>query len=178
MELFEREAAVLRALSHPLIPAWVDDFVLGDPDRPQGFALVMQLQPGPTLRQVMLGAGMSRAALLALLADVLEVLAFIHGRAPPLIHRDVNPKNIIVRPDGRAALVDFGSVQAALRAADGAGGQTAAGTFGYAPMEQFLGQATPTQRSVWPGHDRRWRCAAGASPRICRSMGSPSTWRR
>ena len=71
------------------------------------------------------------------------MLAFIHRRAPPLIHRDVNPKNIIVRPDGRAALVDFGSVQAALRSAGQAGTMTAAGTFGYAPMEQFLGQASP-----------------------------------
>jgi serine/threonine protein kinase len=142
LELFEREAAVLRALSHPGIPAWIDDFPLGDPAVPAGFALVMELVPGPTLRQVIRAAGLDRDQMLTWLGDLLEVLAYIHGRAPPLIHRDVNPKNIVLRPDGPAALVDFGSVQAALRSSDG-GAPTSTGTFGYAPLEQFMGQACP-----------------------------------
>jgi len=142
VELFEREAAALHALAHPSIPAWVDDFVLGGAEAPRGFVLVMELVPGRTLREIMRAAGMQRAALLDVAGDVLEVLDHIHQRTPPLIHRDVNPKNIVVRPDGRAVLVDFGSVQAALRG-PAQNGQTAAGTFGYAPMEQFLGQATP-----------------------------------
>jgi hypothetical protein len=142
VELFEREAAALHALVHPGIPAWVDDFVLGGIEAPRGFVLVMQLVPGRTLRQIVAAGGLSRAALLDVAGDVLEVLDHIHQRTPPLIHRDVNPKNILVRPDGRAMLVDFGSVQAALGGQDQAG-HTAAGTFGYAPMEQFLGQATP-----------------------------------
>ncbi len=142
LELFEREAAVLRALSHPGIPAWIDDVMLGDPAAPAGFALVMELVPGPTLRQAIRGGGLGRDQMRAWLRDLLSVLAFIHGRAPPLIHRDVNPKNIVLRPDGPAALVDFGSVQAALRNPD-EGAPTSTGTFGYAPMEQFMGQASP-----------------------------------
>jgi hypothetical protein len=144
VELFEREAAVLRGLSHPGIPAFIDDINLGapnQPDQPIGFGLVMEMVPGVTLRQAMQPPGLSRAQMYAWLADVLEVLTFIHGRSPPLIHRDVNPKNIILRPDGRAVLVDFGTVQAALRTA-GDLATTSAGTFGYAPPEQFLGQAT------------------------------------
>ena len=142
LELFEREAAVLRALSHPSIPAWIDDFRLGDPDVPAGFALVMELVPGPTLRAAMRSGGLGRDEMLAWLADLLEVLGYIHGRAPPLIHRDVNPKNIVLRPGGPAALVDLGSVQAALRSPDG-GAPTSTGTFGYTPLEQFMGQACP-----------------------------------
>ncbi len=144
-ELFEREAAVLRALRHPNVPAWIDDIVFGqegDVGAAAGFALVMELIPGRTLREATRNGGLSAAEMTGWLRNVLEVLAFIHGRSPPLIHRDVNPKNIILRPDGSAALVDFGSVQAALRSADTVA-STSAGTFGYAPLEQFIGHATP-----------------------------------
>jgi hypothetical protein len=144
-ELFEREAAVLRALQHPNVPAWIDDVAFGQDgsaDSASAFALVMELIPGRNLREVTRAGGLSPAEMFRWLRDVLEVLAFIHGRSPPLIHRDVNPKNIILRPDGSAALVDFGCVQAALRSADTVS-STSAGTFGYAPLEQFIGQATP-----------------------------------
>jgi hypothetical protein len=142
VELFEREAAALRALAHPGVPRWIDDLPMGDPAAPHGFALVMEQIPGPTLRERMRTGGLSPGEMLAWLGDILAVLDFIHRRAPPLVHRDVNPKNIILRPGGPAALVDFGSVQAALRAPGGIA-VTSAGTFGYAPMEQFLGQASP-----------------------------------
>jgi hypothetical protein len=143
VELFEREAAALRALAHPGIPRWIDDLPLADDSTGlSGFALVMELVPGPTLREAMRAGGLSADQSLAWLGDILAVLDHIHRRAPPLVHRDVNPKNIVLRPGGPAALVDFGSVQAALRSAEGIA-TTSAGTFGYAPMEQFLGQASP-----------------------------------
>jgi hypothetical protein len=140
LELFEREAAVLGGLSHPRIPAFYDHFPLGPRAAPEGFALVMSLVEGQDLRRLARAGGLGAAAMLDMLDDVLDVLAYIHGRAPPLIHRDVNPKNIVFGPDGRSSLVDFGSVQAALRS--GAGEQTSAGTFGYAPLEQFMGRAS------------------------------------
>lgn len=142
-ELFERETSVLRALSHPGIPAWIDDFPIGEADAPSGFALVMELIPGPTLRDIARAAGLAAEANLAWFSDILAVLAYLHERSPPVIHRDVTPKNVIVRPEGPAALVDFGAVQAAWRAANTIS-STAAGTFGYAPFEQFLGRATPS----------------------------------
>jgi serine/threonine protein kinase len=143
-ELFERETAVLKALAHAGVPRWVDDAPLGDRSAPRGFALVMELVPGRTLLEIAsAGGGLAPGQMLDWFADILEVLAFIHGRSPPVIHRDVNPKNIILRPDGRAVLVDFGCVQAALRAAD-APSSTAAGTFGFAPPEQFVGRAEPS----------------------------------
>jgi hypothetical protein len=47
-----------------------------------------------------------------------------------------------VRPDGQPALVDFGSVRRVFLAPD-EGGSTVAGTYGYMPYEQYMGQATP-----------------------------------
>ncbi|HEY0709895.1 MAG TPA: hypothetical protein VGG33_23985, partial [Polyangia bacterium] len=53
VELFEREAAVLRGLSHPGIPAFIDDVSVGDTGSPTGFGLVMEWIPGRTLRAAM-----------------------------------------------------------------------------------------------------------------------------
>jgi hypothetical protein len=142
-ELFEREVAVLRVLSHPGVPAWLDDFLLGEPDRPQALVLVQELIPGRSLRELMgRGGGLSPELMRSWFEQILAVLEYLHGRSPPVIHRDVTPKNIIVGPDGRAALVDFGSVQAALQSGHSVA-STAAGTFGYAPLEQFVGRAGP-----------------------------------
>jgi hypothetical protein len=139
-ELFEREAAVLHDLAHPGIPAWLDHFPAGGDGT---LVLVQELISGRSLDEIMrAGGGLGPPQMRAWFEDILAVLDYLHGRAPPVIHRDVTPRNIMVRTDGRAALVDFGSVQAALREADGVS-STAAGTFGYAPLEQFVGRAAP-----------------------------------
>jgi hypothetical protein len=143
LELFEREAKVLRGLSHPGIPRFIDHFALGDAQAPAGFVLVQEFVPGSNLREIMRqGPTLGQLEMLAWFQEILEILAYLHGLSPPVVHRDVTPKNIIVRPDGRAVLVDFGSVQAVLRTGQSVS-STAAGTFGYAPMEQFVGRAVP-----------------------------------
>lgn len=143
LDLFEREGRVLRQLSHPGIPAFVDSFSVEDGVAGQVFVLVQELVAGRTLRDLMRsGEVLDQAEMLGWFQDILEVLGYLHGRSPPVVHRDVTPKNIIVRADGRAVLVDFGSVQAVLRTGQSVS-STAAGTFGYAPMEQFVGRAVP-----------------------------------
>ncbi|KAG9035107.1 hypothetical protein FS837_002031 [Tulasnella sp. UAMH 9824] len=43
-----------------------------------------------------------------LIRDITVALEFLHSRNPPIIHGDLKPSNIIVSPDGRALLCDFG----------------------------------------------------------------------
>ena len=144
LELFEREAKVLRGLQHPGIPRYVDYFSLGDATRPNGFVLVQEYIPGHDLREVMRGErSLSPDEMRRWFVEALEILRYLQELAPAVIHRDVTPKNLLLRPDGRAALVDFGSVQAALQSTSTVS-STSAGTFGYAPMEQFVGRASPS----------------------------------
>lgn len=70
------------------------------------------------------------------------MLEYLHERVPPVLHRDIKPANIIVRTNGSPVLVDFGSVRQVFLSADESG-STVAGTYGYMPYVQYMGQASP-----------------------------------
>jgi tRNA A-37 threonylcarbamoyl transferase component Bud32 len=136
VELAEREARVLSTLSHPNLPVYVEHF-----EEDGALYLVMEKIEGETLaslrkRQAML----SSADIARFLADADGVLAYLHSRVPPIIHRDIKPGNVIRRSDGSYAFVDFGSVRDQLKPE---GGSTVVGTFGYMAPEQFQGRALP-----------------------------------
>ena len=86
------------------------------------------------------GGALSENDVVRLLRDASEVLDYLHHRTPPVIHRDLKPGNVIRRPDGSFAFVDFGAVRDKLRPE---GGSTIVGTFGYMAPEQFQGRALP-----------------------------------
>lgn len=142
MELFEREAAVLRAVRHHGIPE-VFDLLRDTWDRAPATFLVMEFVEGMSLAETIeQQRALDPADVLHLFLEMLSILEYLHSRLPPVVHRDIKPSNIIVRPDGHPALVDFGSVRRVFREADEAG-STIAGTYGYMPYEQYMGQATP-----------------------------------
>ncbi len=64
--------------------------------------------------------------------QLLETLEGVHRRG--LLHRDVKPSNVLVGPDGRAYLLDFGAARA--WSADASDAHTVMFTPGYAPPEQ------------------------------------------
>jgi predicted Ser/Thr protein kinase len=142
-DLFEREAKVLEALAHPNIPAFVDHFEVKDARGFTGFALVQEYVAGPTLREIQGRRPPPSASVMrGWLERLLDVCVYLHERHPPVIHRDISPKNVVVRSDGEPVLIDFGTVQNALRSASTIS-STSAGTFGYAAPEQLIGRAVP-----------------------------------
>ncbi|MEO1300403.1 MAG: serine/threonine-protein kinase [Cyanobacteria bacterium J06636_16] len=142
LELFEREAQILKQLDYPAIPDYLDYFQVDIPDN-RLFYIVQALAEGQSLADlVAAGERFPETEVRRIAIEVLETLQYLHGLNPPVIHRDIKPQNIIRREDGHISLVDFGAVQMVYRET-AAFSSTVVGTYGYMPPEQFRGQAFP-----------------------------------
>src|SRR5882724_10766904 len=131
-ERLRREVQAVRQLSHPNVVA-VYDVV---DDGPWSF-VVMEYVPGPDLavrvrqRGPLDCDGAARVG-----RDITAALAAAHRRG--ILHRDVKPQNILLAPDGRARLTDFGSARlAGQETVTQTGGLV--GTADYAAPEQLAG---------------------------------------
>ena len=117
VERFRREARSAARLSHPNIVAVFDS----GPDADRHY-LVMEYVPGQSLAQLLADQGRltpRRAAELAV--EVCAALAAAHAQG--LVHRDVKPGNVLVDPEGRVQVTDFGIAKAAATAKPSGGHQ-------------------------------------------------------
>ena len=138
---FEAEASALARLQHAAIPRYVDHFAAEEESSPV-YCLVQAYRSGQTLQNALdEGRRFSEAEVIALALEVLDVLVYLADQAPPVVHRDIKPDNLILEAQGRVALVDFGGVREAVRQTIRAG-STVIGTYGFMPPEQFAGQVT------------------------------------
>ncbi len=142
LELFEREARVLKNLDHPAIPKYLDSFEIDTP-QDRRFCLVQELIEGESLATlVQQGWQPGESQVKDIAVQILDILVYLHSLVPPVIHRDINPRNLIRQPNGKVFLVDFGAVQEIYRNTITQGG-TFIGTLGYAAVEQFRCQVKP-----------------------------------
>jgi len=138
---FKREVATLAHIDHPLIPAVTDHFQEGT-----RYFMVQEYVEGETLEERLnrTQQPMQERDALICASEVLDILDYLSQQTPPIVHRDIKPANIIIGArDKKAHLVDFGIARAdAARNAQRK--QTSAlGTPGYAPPEQYQGNADP-----------------------------------
>ncbi len=140
VELFEREAKILAQLEHPNIPRYLDYFQTIVAEE-ESFCLVQAIAPGKSLSAwVEDGYTFSELELKQIATQILEILIYLQTFTPPIIHRDLNPNNILRSESGMIALVDFGAVRDTYHLTI-TGGSMIVGTYGYMATEQFRGQA-------------------------------------
>jgi serine/threonine-protein kinase len=107
VERFRREARAAAGLSHPNIVAVFDS---GSDDGTH--YIVTELVEGETLADRLRRDGpMPPAEAVGVAVDIARALGAAHERG--LIHRDVKPGNVMLLPDGRVKVVDFGIARAA-----------------------------------------------------------------
>jgi serine/threonine protein kinase len=142
VELFEREGNILSQLDHPAIPRYLEYFYIDTLDN-RSFYIAQQVAPGKSLAfRVEQGWRTTEQEVKDIAIQVLEVLKYLHGLTPPVVHRDIKPQNIIRGDDGKVFLVDFGAVQQTYHNTF-MRGSTVVGTYGYMAPEQFRSQAVP-----------------------------------
>ena len=138
---FRREFRAMARIHHPNVigvEAYGD--IYGHP------YIAMELVEGQDLHQVIrsfkeLGSGPDSERWRrceAVLVDICRALAHVHARG--LVHRDLKPSNILLGPQGRAKLTDFGIVKDLLPTADPDTSSNLVGTWAYASPEQITGR--------------------------------------
>ncbi|KWS05375.1 Serine/threonine protein kinase [Lysobacter capsici AZ78] len=137
-----RERGLLASLDHPLIARHIDG---GLTEAGQPY-LVMDYVEGVPLHQHLADAPGSLRSRLQLFLGLCEAVQHAHQRL--VLHRDLKPSNIVVRPDGRPALLDFG-IATLIDGADPSQTATVAFTPGYGAPEQRRGEAATTATDVF-----------------------------
>ncbi|MDO8962888.1 MAG: Stk1 family PASTA domain-containing Ser/Thr kinase [Coriobacteriia bacterium] len=137
---FRQEAAAAANLSHPSIVNIYDFGVEGTP------YIVMELVRGTDLKAVLRQRGVIDPTQVAEYgAQVCSALGVAHGYG--IIHRDIKPQNVVLQPDGRVKVMDFGIA----RAVDSDATQTGSvlGTAQYVSPEQAQGRVLGPQTDLY-----------------------------
>lgn len=98
---FAREGRLASLLRHPYVAS-----VLDSGEAAGTSFMVMEMVDGPSLRKVIEEGKASLDDKSRWLRQVAEALNALHGAG--IVHRDLKPENVIIRPDGRACVVDLG----------------------------------------------------------------------
>ena len=103
-ERFMREAQAAGILSHPHIVTVHD--VGEDPTTGTSF-IAMEYVEGRNLKELLKDkVAYSHTRVAEIIGQVAEALDYAHRRG--IVHRDVKPANIIITPEGRVKITDFG----------------------------------------------------------------------
>jgi hypothetical protein len=144
---FEREARLLAMLRHPALPKVIDHF-----SDEAGQFLVMEFIAGDDLATMLAtrGGPFPLEEVLRWADQLLDVLDYMHGQQPPIIHRDIKPQNIKITPRGEVILLDFGLAKGSTQQSSTS---TTGSVFGYtpqyAPLEQIQGSGTDPRSDLY-----------------------------
>ena len=182
---FRREAHLLASLNHPNIGA-----IHGLEEAKGKPFLVLELVEGEDLKQRLDKGAIPVDEALEIATQIAEALEEAHEKG--IVHRDLKPANVMLTPEGKVKVLDFGLAKAyAVEAASGsmpdlsqsptlAHTGTAAGlilgTAAYMSPEQARGKPVDKRTDMWAFGVLLWEMLTGG--RSFPARPSPTRWRR
>ncbi|WDZ87958.1 serine/threonine-protein kinase [Micromonospora cathayae] len=156
-ERFRGEARTMATINHPGV---VDIYDFGS-DQQIAF-LIMEYVEGDALSSTLGRVGrLTPARTMALVAQAAEALHAAHAKG--IVHRDVKPGNLLVRPNGTLVLTDFGIARSDLVGQLTAAGSVL-GTASYISPEQAAGAVATPASDVYALGVVAYQCLAGRRP--------------
>ena len=154
IRMFQDEARICAELQHANI-AQVYDFGRVNNE----FFIAMEYIPGVDLRELQKalarrGKGLPIRITLRILYDILSALDYAHhrvdtfGQPMNIVHRDVNPRNVMLSVRGEVKLIDFGVAKSSAKQ-DQTVGHIIKGKFAYMAPEQIEGGAIDGRADIF-----------------------------
>lgn len=135
------EIGILKKLEHENLPQIIDIF-----EKNGTYLIIMNYVQGRTLKDILYERGpQPQDDVVNWAIQLCSVLDYLHTREPAIIYRDLKPGNIMLRPDGRIILIDFGTAREYKD--EQAEDTTYLGTKGYAAPEQYGGDGQTDART-------------------------------
>jgi tetratricopeptide (TPR) repeat protein len=153
------EARAASTLDHPHIAT------IYEVDRTEDGRLYIAMAwcPGETLRQRLERGAMDAADVARMGVQLADGIAAAHDAG--VIHRDIKPENVIIGPDGRARILDFGIARAtATTDASDAPAGGLRGTVAYMSPEQTRGDTADHRTDIWSLGVTLYEALAGRRP--------------
>ena len=156
VERFRREAKNAAGLSHPNIVS------IYDRGQAEGtYYIAMEYLEGRTLKELLVARGPTPIPVAIDYArQILAALGFAHRHG--VVHRDIKPHNVVVAPDGRLKVMDFGIARAGTSQMTETG--SIIGTAQYLSPEQAKGAPVDAGLGHLLGRDRPLRDADRLGP--------------
>jgi len=160
---FEREAHAVNRFRHPGAVR-ISDIDVTEDGEP---FLVMELALGQTLAVLSRSRPIPMGELLLYVDQLLDVLSSAHHEG--IVHRDVKPDNLVIQPDGRLRVLDFGVArfEGSILTAKGA----PIGTAPFMAPEQVRGESVDARTDVFGVGATMFRVMAGRPIHVGVSAG-------
>lgn len=156
------EAALMARLNHPNLVRVFDLFM------EEGLpVLVLEVVEGRNLEQIRIRSPqqLSESRVLIWAQAIIDALEYLHAQNPPIIVRDLKPKNVMLGRDGRIRLVDFGLAKELSKSGRGTlPGVRGLGSDGFAPPEQHAKEGTDARTDVYALGATLYYLLAGKPP--------------
>ncbi|MCC8049218.1 MAG: serine/threonine protein kinase [Clostridiales bacterium] len=150
------ELDMMKNLNHPSLPKVIDILEEGE-----NTWLIMEYIQGCRLDQAV-SRGLGKKQFWFVADHLAQVLVYLHSRKKPVLHLDIKPSNILLRPDGSLVLIDFG---ASIRGHPDECVNSGYGTPGFAaPEQQLKGALVDGRTDLFGAGAVLYYCRYGKTP--------------